>query len=138
MTPFHPRFRKMLLEEPRHRELNLTPQIINEYEALSARLFYLTYYAKDQKRKSRNDPLNAVKRRLEKLKQTYMPNFDQVHKAWVAAQERALSDDGFELNVGWQMSEMWRAIGSWLRHGLWPKVRRRTSSKRKEKSYRRQ
>ncbi len=44
MTPFHPKLRKALLEDPEHRRRGLTPALLIRYEGLLNQAFYDRYY----------------------------------------------------------------------------------------------
>lgn len=70
MTPFHPKFRRALLADPKHRSLGLTSRLLKQYEALNKELEYEVYYPPIEQYGITADNLDAIAAAIAEKLQT--------------------------------------------------------------------
>jgi len=90
MEPFHPLLRRALLNDKKHKEQGLTPELLMSYEGLVAQLFYLVHYPG-------NVTPDPLREEIGEFRGRYMPNFDVIHQKFVAKQKRAINGSHYDL-----------------------------------------
>lgn len=113
MEPFHPLLRRALLNDKKHKEQELTPELLMSYEGLVAQLFYLVHYpgqvidvkgddvdAKtitEKREETQQVTPDDLREKIGEFRGRYMPNFDVIHQKFVAKQKRAINGSHYDL-----------------------------------------